>query len=283
MSNQDQIDYWNGEAGHKWAQRDEQMARLLAPVSEALMDHVGVASTPRALDIGCGGGSGTRLLAERLNPDARILGVDVSEPLLDIARSVSADAKPGPCIEYLLADAASHDFGEERFNLLFSRFGVMFFNDPVQAFTHLHAVMRPGARLAFSCWQALANNPWTALPLKAALAILPRPPAPPPRAPGPFAFADEAYVRDILESSGWQKVDITPHEFVLTWPGEAGYESAVRDLVNTGPVSRLLVEASKEDREAVYVAATEALRDHYRDGRLQLAGAVWLVTAEATH
>jgi SAM-dependent methyltransferase len=277
MSNQEQIDYWNGDAGRKWAQRDSQMARLLAPVSEALLDHSDLAGTRAALDVGCGGGSGTRLLAERLAPEACILGVDISEPLLDIAREGGSESQGH--IAYLCADAASHDFGEPQFDLLFSRFGVMFFDDPTAAFTHMRAAMLPGAKLAFCCWQALATNAWTALPLQAALTVLPRPPAPPPRAPGPFAFAEPAYVQEVLSGAGWADIQVTPREIELAWPGDTGLETAVRELVNTGPVSRLLIEASEAERQAVYDAATQALEDHFVDGALRLTGAIWLVTA----
>ncbi len=221
MSNQEQIDYWNGEAGRKWAQRDSQMARLLAPVSEALLDHSDLAGARAALDVGCGGGSGTRLLAKRLAPEACVLGVDISEPLLDIARGGEGES-PGH-IAYLCADAASHDFGEAQFDLLFSRFGVMFFDDPTAAFTHMRSAMLPGATLAFCCWQALAQNAWTALPLQAALTVLPRPPAPPPRAPGPFAFAEPAYVQEVLSGAGWTDIQVTPGKSTSPGPAKPGW------------------------------------------------------------
>jgi hypothetical protein len=115
--------------------------------------------------------------------------------------------------------------------------------------------MKPEGRLAFACWQSLADNPWTALPLQAALTVLPPPPKPTPRAPGPFAFAEPDYVHEILSDAGWEDVDLTAHAVSMAWDGSAGYEATVRELVNTGPVGRLLAEVDKPTRQAVHAAA----------------------------
>ncbi|EAQ96716.1 class I SAM-dependent methyltransferase [Congregibacter litoralis] len=281
MNNEEQIAYWNGDAGRKWAQRDAMMSRMLAPVADALMNHAAVDSARAVLDVGCGGGSETLMLAKRLGPEACVLGVDVSAPLLDVAREELArlgDAGKG--VAFVEADASRHDFGDARFDLLFSRFGVMFFDDATAAFTHLRGALEPGGRLAFACWQALANNPWTALPLKAALSILPPPPTPKPGSPGPFAFADARYVETLLSDAGWQNIAVTPHEVSMDWEGSGGFEATARELVNTGPVGRLLVDVDENTREAVYAAAEEILAPYYQNMQLSLPGAVWLVTAE---
>lgn len=284
MSNEEQIAYWNGEAGHKWAQRDALMSKLLAPVAEALMDHADVDGANAVLDVGCGGGSETLMLAERLGSSGSVLGVDVSAPLLEVAREHLArrqekDAAVASRVSFLKADASSHDFGEPQFDLLFSRFGVMFFDQPSAAFAHLRKAMHPDGRLAFACWQSLADNPWTALPLKAALTVLPPPPKPIPRAPGPFAFAEAEYVQALLEEAGWTDVKLAPHALTMNWDGSAGYATTVRELVNTGPVGRLLADVDMNSREAVYSAAAEVLRPFFKDNVMALPASVWLVTA----
>lgn len=284
MSNEEQIAFWNGDAGRTWAARDAQMARMLAPVSAALCRHADLTGIRRAIDIGCGGGSSTLHLADLLSAESEVLGVDVSEPMLAVARESLArrpSHRDGSAarVSFVRADAESDTIGTEAFDLLYSRFGVMFFADPYAAFGNLRSQMAARGRLAFCCWKALHDNPWTALPLKAALSVLPPPPKPAPRSPGPFAFADKDYVCDILERSGWTAIDATPQEIDLTWPGEEGLASAVRELLNTGPVGRLLIDQDDTTRGAVHAAATELLGDHYRDGVLQLTGAVWLVTA----
>lgn len=279
MSNEEQIAYWNGDAGRKWAQRDAMMSRMLAPVAEALMNHAQVNAARAVLDVGCGGGSETLLLAQRLGPDARVLGVDVSAPLLEVAKTELARlGDAGKSVSFLEADASSYHF-QESFDLLFSRFGVMFFDDATAAFAHLRTAMRPCGRLAFACWQSLGNNPWTALPLKAAMSVLPAPPAPKPRSPGPFAFAEPDYIQSLLSDAGWTDVAVTPHTISMDWEGSDGFEAAARELVNTGPVGRLLADVDKKTRDAVHAAAAGVLTPYYQNQALSLPGAVWLVTA----
>ena len=298
MNNHEQIAYWNGDGGRKWAERDELMAGVLAPISDALLTRVAPRRARTALDVGCGGGSNTLQLLQHLDNPTHILGIDVSAPLLEVARARVAERgiaalrtaplrtaparTASPRIEFLRADAATHDFGDWRFDVLFSRFGVMFFDDPVAAFAQLRRAAHRNAGLAFCCWQALHKNPWTALPLKAALTVLPAPEPVAPHSPGPFAFADAAYVREVLARAGWSDTRIEPYAPTLEFSIEGGYEAAVRELVNTGPVGRLLAPAEPPAREAVYAAARRALKDYYRGDTLALAGAVWFVTAVNT-
>lgn len=300
MNNSEQIAYWNGDGGRKWAERDDAMAGVLAPISDALLARVAPRRARTALDVGCGGGSNTLQLLQHLDNPTHILGIDVSAPLLEVARARVAErgaapprtalpqtalprtAPPRtapPRIEFLHADAAAHDFGDLRFDLLFSRFGVMFFDDPVAAFAQLRRAVHRNGRLVFCCWQTLGANPWTALPLKAALTVLPAPEPVAPHSPGPFAFADAAYVQAILARAGWSDARIEPYAPTLEFSVEGGYEATVRELVNTGPVGRLLAPAEKPARDAVYKAARRALKDYYKGDTLALAGAVWFVTA----
>ena len=151
MSNEEQIEYWNGEAGRRWAEQDAMMSRLLEPVCEALLDHADVSDSHSALDIGCGGGSQSLMLARRLGPGARVLGVDISGPMLAIAEEKIAEAgEDAAALEFLQADAAEHAFEPGSFDLLFSRFGVMFFDDPVAAFRNLRGALSEDGRLVFA-------------------------------------------------------------------------------------------------------------------------------------
>ncbi len=280
MNNDAQISYWNGDAGRKWADRDAQMAQMLAPISAELLRHAQVQDATAALDVGCGAGSNTLQLAAELDPSASIVGIDISSPLLEVANATLATrSDPGPTISFLKADAASEDLGESRFDLLYSRFGVMFFADPIAAFANLRRSMLPKGRLAFCCWQALADNPWTVLPLRAALTVLPPPEPLPARTPGPFAFAEADYVTDILSSAGWSDPVLTPHTLKLRFADAGGYDATVRELVNTGPVGRLLADEDASTRQEVQNAAAKVLRDYYKGDALELPGAVWFVTA----
>jgi SAM-dependent methyltransferase len=283
MGNQEQIDYWNGEAGERWAREDERMARLLEPIAMLLLDHIAPLQGLRAIDIGCGGGSQSVLLAKRLGPSGQVLGVDVSGPLLTVARQ-RAETLPtdSATISFLQADASNHAFAPGSADLLFSRFGVMFFDDPTTAFGNLREALSEGGRLGFCCWQSLQNNPWVREPFKAALAQVPAPEAPDPHAPGPFAFADDQRVAGILQDSGFDSVRIEGREVGMAFGNGGNLQQTCAELVNIGPVSRLLQDQPDNIRQRVVGAVAEAMAPYFIDGRLSLQGAVWLVTAEAS-
>src|SRR5262249_38336345 len=148
------------------------------------------------LDVGCGCGDSTVDLARRVAPDGTVVGMDISAVMLERARQTAREQGVNARFEH--ADAQTHAFAPASFDVLFSRFGVMFFADPTAAFANLRSALRPGGKLAFVCWQSLAENPWMLVPLGAAFQIIPPPPMPAPDAPGPFAFADQSRVRSIL-------------------------------------------------------------------------------------
>jgi SAM-dependent methyltransferase len=279
-NNAEQIEYWNGEAGKRWAQLDETMAQVLRPVTEALLDHADVSGCKNAMDVGCGGGSQSLMLAQELGPGASVLGVDISEPMLQVARNKAAETDQARAdVTFLQADAATHDFGSQDFDLFFSRFGVMFFDDPVGAFTNLRKFLRPQARLAFCCWQSMKDNDWTRIPLQAALQHLPPPERPDPHAPGQFAFADPRRVRDILQSSGFSDVAIESFNREIRFGEAATLSASVRQLAKIGPISRLLADQQSDVMERVFTSMEEVLAPYYREGALHLPGAIWFVTA----
>ncbi|MFK7977334.1 MAG: class I SAM-dependent methyltransferase [Halioglobus sp.] len=280
MSNKEQIDYWNGDAGKRWAQQDETMARLLEPVCAALLDHAAVERCERALDIGCGGGSQSLMLAQRMQGGSSVLGVDVSAPMLAVAQLKKAETdSESASLDFLHADASTYTFEAGAFDLLFSRFGVMFFDDPSQAFQNLHSALSDTGRLAFCCWQSLADNAWTLLPIQAALQYVEKPEAADPNAPGPFSFADPARVRSILEGAGFSAIEIAPHIIDVRFGQDLNLADSVRELAGIGPVSRLLVGVEDAVQQKVFSAMEEVLAPYYKDGGLVLPGAVWFVSA----
>lgn len=283
MQNKEQIEYWNGDAGKRWAKEDDLMARLLRPVCEALLDHADIAHCRNALDIGCGGGSQSLLLAQRLNNDANVLGVDISAPMLEVAQSKTAESdEAGAGVQFLQADATTHDFEPGSYDLLFSRFGVMFFDDPVAAFSNLRQAMTEDAHVAFCCWQSLRDNDWTLLPVQAALQFVEMPDTPDPHAPGPFAFADPERVRSILQESGFSDVAIHSHNTDMQFGQGPDLGSCVRELAAIGPVSRLLTGADDAVLEKVFGAMEEVLAPYYNGKALNLPAAIWFVTARAS-
>lgn len=280
--NAEQIEYWNGEAGERWAQQDELMATLLAPIAESLLDHADLEGCRRAIDVGCGGGSQSLLLASRLGVGASVTGVDISGPLLDVARR-RAESAPPDCatLEFLQADASSHPFPEGSFDLLFSRFGVMFFDDPVAAFSNIHRAMTGPGRLAFVCWQSLQDNPWTWLSVQAALRFVPPPEPTDPEAPGPFSFANPVRLESVLSAAGFRDIAIEHHPVTMRWAAADSLEANVVGMMQVGPVSRLLQDQGEEVRKQVQDAVVEVMAEFYDGTALNLPGATWMVTASA--
>ena len=268
--NQEQIDYWNDRAGATWAELQERLDALLAPLSMAGLSAANVRRGERVLDVGCGCGD-TSIALKQMG--ANVLGVDVSQPMLDQARQRDGS------VDYLLGDAAETEFAAE-FDLVFSRFGVMFFSDPFAAFKNIRQALKPGGRMLFVCWQPPTLNPWMAIAGRAIAPFLPVAEEPAnPRAPGPFAFADRGYVTKILSSGGFSEIHIEPHTEELKLADTL--TDAVYFQTRVGPAARVMSELEGEGRRLALAAVEEALRPFDQGEGLHLGSAVWLVSAKA--
>jgi len=272
-SNREQAEYWNEQAGPKWVAAQAHLDRMLAPITEALLERAAPRSGERVLDVGCGCGETSLQLARR---GAEVTGVDISRPMLARARERAAG---GTAMVFREADAAVEPF-EPVHDLVFSRFGLMFFDDPHAAFANLRRALLPEGRLAFCCWRDFRENPWVAVPYAAAKPYLPEPEVPPdPRAPGPFAFAAPDYVRDILASAGFEGVDIRPLDPMLHLADSL--ESGLAFMQEIGPLSRALAEIDEAARGKALAAVRTALEPHVGADGLYLGGACHIVTARA--
>jgi SAM-dependent methyltransferase len=271
--NEDQKEYWNGGAAEIWVAQQERLDRQLAPLGRAAFAALAPRAGERILDVGCGGGTTTFGLAEAVGPGGRVVGVDLSAPLLAAARGRNRS----PNVAFVQADAQTHTF-DETFDAIYSRFGVMFFADPAGAFANLRRTLVPGGRLAFVCWRAMKDNPLMSAPIEAAMKHLPPlPPPPDPEAPGPFAFADRARIERILEGAGYRDVVITPHDQRI---GDNDRATSLELALQIGPLGRILRELP--DKRAVVVdAVREALEPYIVDGFAQFPSATWIVRAKA--
>lgn len=280
--NDEQIAFWNGEGGERWARQNATIEGILQPIGEATLAAARPAPGERAIDIGCGCGNQSLALAERIGPAGHVLGVDVSAPMLDVARRLAGErrAERAP-LEFLLADAATHRFPPGAHDLLFSRFGVMFFAEPVAAFRNLRGALRSGGRLVFCCWRAMRENDMMTLPMAAALAHLPAPEPPPAGAPGPFAFADPARVQGILEQAAYIDCRITPLDTALRVGAGADAGGIARQLLELGPAARLLAEATAAQRAAVAEQLAGDIAARVDAEGIALTACCWLVTARA--
>jgi len=273
-ANADQATYWNGEAGRRWTDLQESQDRMFAPITAALFEAAAPKAGERVIDVGCGAGE-TTLRAAALTGDA--LGVDVSERLLARAR----DRGRGAAARFALADATAYDFSGEAADLMISRFGVMFFAEPAKSFANLRRGLKPGARLVFVCWRAPDLNPVLLLPYAAAMPHLPPQPAPPPDAPGPFAFADEIRVRGILEAAGFVGVSFDARDFQLDVADGEGLAGALEKTLAIGPTSRALADQPEDVIANVRAAIGEALAKFVEGVEVRLGGAIWIVRATA--
>jgi SAM-dependent methyltransferase len=273
--NADEIAYWNDEAGSRWVTYQERIDRAFAAFTRETLARAVVRPGERVLDIGCGCGATTLELSAAVGETGSVVGVDVSHPMLEVARSrVSASGSHN--VRFVQADASTEDFGDARFDLVFSRFGVMFFDDPVGAFVNLRRAMAPDGRLAFACWRDLAANPWFSVPANAVRPHVPPQPKPDPLAPGPLAFADAERVRAILESAGFDGVRYEPLDVSIVL-GSRG--DALELLSEIGPASRLLGEADEDGRDAALLALDRALGNRERHGEVALDGGIWIFSA----
>ena len=277
--NEDQVAYWNGEAGAKWTAHQDILDLTLAPLGLAAVAAAAPAAGEKVLDIGCGCGATTLELGRLVGPGGAVLGADISAPM--VARAQQRGAAAGN-ITVLEADAASHAFAAGAHDLAFSRFGVMFFEDPTLAFRNIRRALKPSGRLGFVCWRGVKENIWVTSGLEVALRHVPRPEPTDPTAPGPFAFADPTRVEGILEAAGFTQITATPFDADLMLGGEGGPEAAAEFTLEIGPVGRLLADAGAEVKQRV----RDELVARYREmtdarGHVLAKAAVWIVTAKA--
>lgn len=275
-ANAAQRDYWSSAVGRSWASAREAMDALLAPVDAALLDAARPAPGERALDVGCGAGATTLALARAVGPEGEAVGLDLSPPLLEAAEARRAEA--GLRARFRLADAQDAALEAEAFDLVVSRFGVMFFADPAAAFANLGRALRRGARAAFAVWAPVEDNPWFVLPRRAAEARLgPAEPAP-PGAPGPFAFADPSRALAALAEAGFHAPLAQTRRLTL----DAGaVEAAVAVALEVGPAAGRLREADADEpaRAAVAAELRRLFAPYAAQGRVRLPAAVHLLTA----
>ncbi len=232
--NADQIAYWNGPGGQRWADRQQTQDVLLAPVADILIDRARPATGERIVDVGCGSGAVSIALAQKVGPTGHVLGIDISGPMLARARQIAPAGLP---VEFMLADATVYPFAPASFDLLVSRFGVMFFAEPALSFANLRKALKPSGRLAFACWREPRENPIFMAPLQAVYKHVPKLPPQGPEDPGPFSFASEARVHRILSEAGFTAVAMEACNLALDVAVGRGLEAAVKGALEIGPAA----------------------------------------------
>jgi SAM-dependent methyltransferase len=276
-ANAAQREYWNTVAGPRWIGLEGFVERRVRAVNDLLLGRSGVEPGEAVLEIGCGTGAFTEPLAKAVGERGTVVGADISAAMLAGARKRLAEAGLGNA-SLLEADAQTHKFEPEGFDLITSRFGVMFFEDPAAAFANLIGAVRRDGRLCFACWGSLDENRHWLIPYQVALRHLGRPKPTPPRAPGPMAFADADYVRSFLGSAGFADVvvDRTHPAVFASAPAEEAEHACLM-----GPSARLIDEKQPDDatRQTIRREIEDAFAAHFRGGSATLPSTVLLVTA----
>jgi ubiquinone/menaquinone biosynthesis C-methylase UbiE len=277
--NADQIAYWNGPGGERWANRQAAQDILLAPVAGLLIDRAKPKVGERIIDVGCGSGATSIAFANKVGPSGYVFGVDVSGPMLARARQSAPKGLP---VDFTLADATIYPFEPASFDLLASRFGVMFFAEPAKSFANLRKGLRSSGRLTFACWREPRENSWMMMPLQAVYQHVPKLPQQGPEDPGPFSFASEQRVHRILSEAGFAGIEMEPCKLALDVAIGGGIEAAVRSAQEIGPASRALEGHPAEIRAAAVNSIREALQPFVKGETVALPGAIWIVTARAS-
>ena len=269
---EDQAKRWNSTAGRAWVDTQAQLDRLLKPLEDLLVDAVAAHLPREVLDVGCGTGGTTVAIARRLGTEASCTGVDISVPMIEAARARAERDAP---VTFIVADAQTHNFEAARFDAIVSRFGVMFFSDPVAAFANLRRAARYGAHLQVIAWRGPADNPFMTTAERAAAPLLPNLPERKPEAPGQFALANDRRVHAILDASGWSEVAIHPLDIGCAMPAS----ELVTYVSRMGPVGMALQEADEATRARVVGVVRPAFEPFVHGDEVRFTAACWMVTA----
>jgi SAM-dependent methyltransferase len=271
-TNAEQIEYWNGAVGERWAVFQPVLDKALSSISDAALAFAAVKIGERVLDIGCGTGTTTYALAKAVGPSGNVTGADISKPMLAVARARGAG------VNFREADVSNHLFHSTH-DLVFSRFGVMFFADPTAAFANLRKALRSHGRLAFVCWRDVKENLWASAPIDAARPLLPPQEPVDPHAPGPYAFADSERLKSILTRAGYR--DIRIEKLDSTMNMGATVDDAVEQALRIGPLARATADIDDATREKVREAVHGVMGRFATPEGIAPPAACWLVGAIA--
>lgn len=272
-SGEDQAQLWNGPAGRAWVDGQAMMDQMLHPFQERLVAAVAAQQGERVLDVGCGTGAVTLAIARQQRPGGAVTGIDISAPMLAAAEARLRMA--GLTAHFLRADAESHDFTAGGFDRVVSRFGVMFFGQPVAAFANLRRATRPGGALHFFAWRGVTENSFMTLAERVAGPLLPALPPRQPGAPGQFAFADHDHVQEILRQSGWGGIDIAPVDVECSLPTD----QLPAYLTRFGALGRVMEGLEPGRRQDVLAHLLNAFAPFIQAEKVLFTAACWQVTA----
>lgn len=274
MTNTEQFEAWNGESGRRWVADPDRRDLVLQPVADALLEVAQLQAGERVLDVGCGCAATTLAASLAIAPSGEVVGADLSEPMIDVARRRAADAGVDN-VAFVQADAQTHDFGAPTFDVVMSRFGTMFFADPVAAFVNIARCVRSGGRLHIATWQPLLANDWLTVPGAALLRFGSLPDG--ADGPGMFAQSDPSAIEATLGAAGFVDIRVGPMSVTLTLGADPA--EAADYLADSGPGRAVLDTIPLTDRPAALEAVEAVLADHATSTGVHLRAGIWITSA----
>ncbi len=268
-----QQDFWSTTQGQRWIEHEDALDAAAAGILDRLLEKIDINRGEHVLDVGCGTGACTRAIAVAVGDEGQVTGLDISQPLLDRARFKSIEAGIANA-DFVLSDAQTHPFEANTYDAIFSRFGVMFFADPVAAFRNLASGLKPNGRMIFAAWAAVSENPWFLIARDAAVARLGKPSPADPNAPGPVAFQDAERVIKLMTSAGLKDVRCETEIVQMTPLGTA--EDAANLVSKIGPAMRIIkeLEGDEADQVAINSAITTAFKDYETENGLRVKSTI---------
>lgn len=275
--NSAQAEIWNGDVGQKWAEEQADLDSMLAPLGLGGIAKANFAPGESVIDVGCGCGATSLAIAANVTPGGQVLGVDISGPMLTRARQ---NAEKTGNVNFALADASTHKFAPASADVIFSRFGVMFFANPSAAFANIRTALKPGGRVCLVVWRPVKENPWVMKSLMIAAKHVTMPAPLGPEDPGPFSFGDRARVTRILETAGFKEVKLEPQDLLITIGAGRDLAGSVDFLLGVGPIRMILAEQTPAVRQKVRDEIIADLAADFDAQGLRMGSATWIVTAQ---
>ena len=273
-----QKQFWSGAGGDVWVDKQREMDIMLNPLGERVIQGLDLKEETKILDIGCGCGATTLEIAKIVN-QGEVIGVDISEPMLERATQTASDMALTN-ISYQVKDVQVDEMPNKYFDIAFSRFGVMFFEDPFEAFKNINHSLKDNGQLSFVCWQHASLNPWQSLSIQVIKEFLDLP-APAPKSPGPFAFEDKSYINEILTESGFRDIEIKDNQEDIVMFSGKSIREACEDYLTINPVvTEMLKNSPTELREEILEALIGKFSDFHNNEGLLFPSATWIVTAK---
>lgn len=275
MTGNEQTALWNGTAGRAWVETQELLDHMFQPIEEMLVQAIPAGLAQQVLDVGCGTGGTTIAASRRLGTKGGCVGIDISAPMIAMAKARAE--REGLPATFICDDAQRHAFKPESFDMIMSRFGVMFFDDFVAAFKNLRHAARDHAQLRFVAWRSAEENTFMTTAERAAVALLPHMLARRPDEPGQFAFARQSRVSSILQESGWAEINIEPVDIICAFPKA----ELVRYVTWMGPLGRVLQQADDQTRKNIVETVCPAFDPYIHGDEVRFIAACWDVSARA--